>query len=184
MKSRSRLLGQPTSVLMGVLLALGVTPLLSAQEAGVPVDAADNNFVDMAALRAQNSSSFLLFGEGDRAATGMRPTGSMEFLVTNTGIVDGADLDWDSQPDLRGCANCNPSAFQGFDFAPLYGAGREEWVRFLGQAPTGCPSRGRLLGSNASRVVAPSLGGPTAATGTSGSFLFSRGASPRGMSAG
>ena len=134
MKSTSGLFSQVTSALVGGLLLLIAGP--SPASAQVPLALEDGTFADMEGLRAQHGSRFRLFGEGDRAATGMRATGQMEFQLTNTGIVDGADLNWDTQPDISGCALCSPRGFTGFDFAPLYAAGRVEWVRFLSQVPS------------------------------------------------
>lgn len=84
-------------------------------------------------------SPFRLFGEGDRAFTGLRPTGNTQWFVTNTGIIDAADVPIFSQVWLFGCALCadpNVGGNQFFDVSPMYGAPREEWVRFIGDVPS------------------------------------------------
>jgi hypothetical protein len=84
-------------------------------------------------------SYFRLFGEGDRAVTSLKSKGTtpygrgMENFVTNTGIVDAADLNMDTQPDL---ARPGGRSGQYFDVAPNYGAPRSEWARFVTVAPS------------------------------------------------
>jgi hypothetical protein len=81
-------------------------------------------------------SRFLLFGEGDRATTGMRATGQMPYIMTNTGIVDAADLNLNSQVPMLGCAACAPSVNQWFDVSPIYAAPQSEWLRFVEDVPS------------------------------------------------
>lgn len=141
MKPMSRLLSRSTLVLAGALLAVPAAPATgAAQETANQSRMYDENEVgqDFRDLWKQNSR-FRLFGEGDRAVTSLKPTGTtafgrgMEYYITNTGIVDGADLNLDSQPDVATSAGRNG---QWFDVSPSYSAGREEWVRFVGLVPS------------------------------------------------
>ena len=84
-------------------------------------------------------SAFRLFGEGDRAFIGLRPTGNIQWFVTNTGIVDAADLPIFSQVFMFGCPLCNDpnlGAGQFFDVSPIMAADQSDWLRFLEQAPS------------------------------------------------
>jgi len=116
--------------------ALGLAPgLATAQQVRMRTDANERP-VDAPDL--QRNSRFALFGEGDRAFTGLRPTGNIQWFVTNTGIVDAADLPLFSQVFLFGCAVCadpNQTGAQFFDVSPIYAAPRSEWLRFVEQAP-------------------------------------------------
>lgn len=114
-----------------------------AQEPPNSVRIYDENEVahDLRALRAlQANSRFRLFGELDRAVTSLRSKGKtaygrgMEYFTTNTGIIDAADLNMDTQPDIavRGGAR----AGQYFDVSPIYAAGRDEWARFVALVPS------------------------------------------------
>ncbi|KPK64963.1 MAG: hypothetical protein AMS21_05995, partial [Gemmatimonas sp. SG8_38_2] len=134
MKSIPRLLGQVLIVAVGGMAGLVIAPNSGAAQESQPLiyDEAEvgHNFRDL----WQTSSYFRLFGEGDRAVTSLFPTGTtpwgrgMEFFVTNTGIVDAADLNMDTQPDI---ATANGRQFTGFDISPLMGAPRSEWARFV-----------------------------------------------------
>jgi hypothetical protein len=77
-------------LLVGGLITIGLpSGLARAQER---TDRYDENEVrrDPRDIRQDIRSQFLLFGQGDRATTGMRSTGQMPYYITNTGIVDGS----------------------------------------------------------------------------------------------
>lgn len=111
-----------------------------AQEAGNETRLMDERDVghDFRSLWREYSH-FRLFGEGDRAVTSLKSKGTtaygrgMENFVTNTGIVDAADLNMDTQPDISTSAG---RVGQYFDVAPSYGAGRNEWARFVTLVPS------------------------------------------------
>ncbi len=130
----SRLTWQATMGLVSALLYAVSTPTVSAAQDSGLVDDRSGRVIDPSSYR--QNSRFLLFGEGDRASTGMRPTGNMQMYLTNTGIVDGADLNIQSQPRLFGCVLCAGGVNQWFDVSPSYGAPRSEWLRFVEQAPS------------------------------------------------
>ena len=123
--------------LIGLFAVPGFSP---AQEVSNEARIYDENEVghDIRTLQQQNSR-FRLFGQGDRAVTSLKAVGTtpfgrgMEYFVTNTGIVDAADLNMDSQPDIATSGGRNG---QWFDVSPIYAAGREEWVRFLNDVPS------------------------------------------------
>ena len=122
--------------MIGLVAALALSPgLVQAQQPPRETRLFDGNEVaqDISDLQGDNSR-FRLFGEGDRAQTGMRPTGNTEMFLTNTGIVDAADLNFDGQPDLFGCPLCPLNLW--FDVSPIYGAPRSDWLRFIEQAPS------------------------------------------------
>ena len=108
MKSMRRLLGQFLIIAVGGMAGLALVPAFGlAQEASNETRIQDENDVGRSIqdLSAKNSR-FRLFGQGDRAVTSLKATGTtaygrgMEHFVTNTGIVDAADLNMDTQPDV------------------------------------------------------------------------------------
>jgi len=127
---------------MSLLLVSGL--MISGLPSGLAraqqrVDRHNDNEVrrDPGEIRQDMRSHFLLFGQGDRATTGMRSTGQMPYYLTNTGIVDGADLNLDSQQSLIGCALCGANGEnQWFDVSPIYAAPQSEWLRFVSQVPS------------------------------------------------
>jgi hypothetical protein len=127
-------------VLAGSLIGVGAAAEFAlAQTVEPPEGRLDENEVrhDIRTLQRDLRSRFRLFGQGDRATTGMRPTGQMEMFMTNTGIVDAADLNMDSQPNLSGCAACTGQGFnQYFDVSPLFAAPQSEWLRFRELVPS------------------------------------------------
>ncbi|MGH7546422.1 MAG: hypothetical protein ACREKI_09595 [Gemmatimonadota bacterium] len=131
-------------------LALAAAPLRGQHPAPAAPEP-DLVDADLQAFRSQ--SQFTLFGTADRAVTGMRPKGQMEYYVTNTGIVDGAFLPMDTGPDLHGCVKCPVRKW--FDISPMYAASKRDWERFREDVP----SLGRALGGgwSASRNF-PTLG--------------------------
>ena len=141
MRPTSGVLPRLAVVLCGGLIGVFGFPGFSpAQEAADETRLYDENEVgqDIRALQQQNSR-FRLFGQGDRAVTSLKAVGStpfgrgMEYFVTNTGIVDAADLNMDSQPNI---ARSGGRSGQWFDVSPIYAAGRQEWVRFLNDVPS------------------------------------------------
>jgi len=137
MRRKTGVFCRATAWSMSAMLALILAPLpASAQEGNVSwLDDGDVRRASIQDLQAK--SQFRLFGEGDRAFSGLRPTGNMEFFVTNTGIVDAADGNWDSQPDISGCANCGGGVIgQWFDVSPIYAASRTDWERFIQDVPS------------------------------------------------
>ncbi|UCF21341.1 MAG: hypothetical protein JSU87_08165 [Gemmatimonadota bacterium] len=160
MKSMRRLLGQFLVIAVGGMAGLALLPAVGlAQEASNEARILDENEVghsirDMAA----KNSRFRLFGQGDRAVTSLKATGTtaygrgMEHFVTNTGIVDAADLNMDGQPDV---STSQGRVGQWFDVSPSYAAGREEWARFVTQVPSLANARG---GGYATSRNFPTLG--------------------------
>ncbi len=136
MKSISYMNWRMSSVFIGGLIGVGLAAgPIAAQQARDRLDM-DEVKRDAQDIRGDLQSRFLLFGQGDRATTGMRATGQMPYLVTNTGIVDAADLNLNSQVPMLGCEACSPPLNQWFDVSPLYAAPQSEWLRFVDQVPS------------------------------------------------
>ncbi len=161
--------------LVGGLLCMITLPALAVAQELKPIEyGPDERPYDIRDLQRQKSG-FRLFGEGDRAFTGLRPTGNIQWFVTNTGIVDAADLPIYSQVWLFGCALCadpNVGGNQFFDVSPMYAAPREEWIRFIQQVPE---LRDALGGGWAVSRNAPTDGLPRELNASDNSFgvLFS-----------
>lgn len=129
---------RPTS-LLGTLLLAGVLagPAWGQQQGLRPKRSGDGPYEVERFERAR--SAFRLFGEGDRAFSGLRPTGNIQWFVTNTGIIDAADLPIFSQVFMFGCPLCNDpnlAAGQFFDVSPVMAAGQSDWLRFLEVVPS------------------------------------------------
>ncbi|MGD8866869.1 MAG: hypothetical protein PVI01_04550, partial [Gemmatimonadales bacterium] len=136
MKSISYITWRMSSLFVGGLVGIGMAAgPVRAQQA---TDRLDLNEVrrDPTDIRRDLQSRFLLFGQGDRATTGMRSTGQMPYLITNTGIVDAADLNLNSQIPMLGCAACSPPVNEWFDVSPIYAAPQSEWLRFVEDVPS------------------------------------------------
>ncbi len=141
MKSIPSLLGQALIIMLSGMAGLVMASQDGvAQEVGNETRLMDEREVgqDYRSLWREYSY-FRLFGEGDRAVTSLKSKGStaygrgMENFVTNTGIVDAADLNMDTQPDL---ARPGGRSGQYFDVAPNYAAPRSEWARFVALVPS------------------------------------------------
>ncbi|MFQ5530494.1 MAG: hypothetical protein ACE5FP_09110, partial [Gemmatimonadota bacterium] len=166
MKSIPRLLGVAAIGFANALVGIGAAAESSfAQEVANETRLFDGNEVAHDIRSLQGKSRFRLFGEGDRAQTGMRPTGNTEMFLTNTGIIDAADLNIDSQPDLFGCPLCPLNLW--FDVSPFYGASRSEWLRFIDQVPSLLNATG---GGWAVSRNSPTLGVPREVNASDGSF--------------
>lgn len=139
MSAIHRLLGQAAAALLGALLVAGSFPATAAaQQRSHIYDESSGELVDPG---DRDGSLFRLFGEGDRASTGLRATGNTAMFLTNTGIVDAADINGiDSQPNLVGCPLCPLNLW--FDVSPIYAAPRSDWLRFTEAVPELLNARG------------------------------------------